>query len=84
MTSYRKKKKNGYFVNCKTSTCNTHILRHTFATRCIESGMDAVTLSRLLGYKDIQTTLNTYTTVLINIRKMNLKNLMNIFQKMLP
>jgi len=29
-----------------------HDLRHLFATRCIESGMDIPTLSRLLGHKD--------------------------------
>jgi Site-specific recombinase XerD len=39
------------------------MLRHTFATRCIESGMQAVVLQKLLGHKDIQTTLNTYTSV---------------------
>jgi integrase len=39
------------------------MLRHTFATRCIESGMQAVTLSRILGHKDISVTLNTYTDV---------------------
>ena len=39
------------------------MLRHTFATRAIESGMSAVVLQRLLGHKDIETTLNTYTSV---------------------
>ena len=39
------------------------MLRHTFATRCIESGMQAVTLLRILGLKNISITLNTYTDV---------------------
>ncbi len=39
------------------------MLRHTYATRCIESGMSAVVLSKLLGHADIETTLNTYTSV---------------------
>ena len=39
------------------------MLRHTFATRCIEAGMSAVVLQKILGHKDIETTLNTYTSV---------------------
>lgn len=62
-TIITKRKKYSKMVNLKSSTANTHMLRHTFATRCIESGMSAVVLSKLLGHKDIQTTLNTYTSV---------------------
>lgn len=40
-----------------------HMLRHTFATRCIESGMPVKVLSKLLGHSDIQITLNTYCDV---------------------
>ena len=39
------------------------MLRHTFATRCIENGMSTVVLQKILGHKDIETTLNTYTSV---------------------
>lgn len=45
------------------STISTHTLRHTFGTRCIESGMPAVVVQKLLGHKDIKVTLNTYTSV---------------------
>ena len=50
-------------VNLKTSSANTHMLRHTFATRCIESGMNALVLSKILGHKNIEITLNVYTSV---------------------
>ena len=39
---------------------NFHILRHTFATRCIDLGLDAKSLSRVLGHSDVSTTLNIY------------------------
>lgn len=55
-------------INLKTSTCNTHMLRHTFATRCIESGMSAPVLQKLLGHKNIKTTINTYTSVFDKFR----------------
>ena len=37
-----------------------HSLRHTFATRCIESGGDYKTISVILGHSNISTTLNLY------------------------
>ena len=64
-TKKKKVEKDGTikYVNLKSSSVNTHMLRHTFATRCIESGMSPVVLQRILGHKDIETTLNTYTSV---------------------
>ncbi len=38
-----------------------HSLRHTFATRAIECGMDVKTLSEILGHKNATITLNRYT-----------------------
>lgn len=39
---------------------NFHILRHTFATNCIEGGVDVRSLSEILGHSDVQITLNRY------------------------
>lgn len=40
-----------------------HDLRHTFATRCLESGIAMKTVSKWLGHKHIQTTLKIYSHV---------------------
>lgn len=40
-----------------------HSLRHTYATRCIESGMPAIVLSKLLGHSSVRTTLNVYVDI---------------------
>ncbi len=42
---------------------SSHSLRHTYGTRCIESGVAPVVVQRLMGHKDISVTLNTYTSV---------------------
>ena len=39
---------------------NFHCLRHTFATNCIEQGIDVKSLSEILGHSDVKTTLNRY------------------------
>ena len=56
-------KKGGYYVNEKTSDVNTHMLRHSFATRGIEAGMTCAVLKDILGHSDIQTTINIYGDV---------------------
>ncbi len=51
---------------------STHSLRHTYGTRCIESGMSPVVVQRLMGHKDIKVTLNTYTSVLNKFKESEL------------
>lgn len=50
----------GYLKKCGLPSYTFHILRHTFATRCIEKGVDPKALSEILGHADVQITLNRY------------------------
>ena len=40
-----------------------HCLRHTYATRCIEAGMQPKTLQKLLGHSSLKTTMDRYVHV---------------------
>ena len=46
-----------------------HDLRHTFATHALSSGVDAKTLSRILGHTNASFTLDTYTHVTTDMQK---------------
>lgn len=48
-----------------------HSLRHTFATRALECGMDVKTLSEILGHKNPTITLNRYVHSLWEHKKRN-------------
>lgn len=46
-----------------------HALRHTFASRAMEQGMDAKTLSVLLGHASVSFTMDTYAHVLTDYKR---------------
>lgn len=48
---------------------NFHALRHTFATRALESGMDVKSLSEILGHKNPTVTLNRYVHSLMEHKR---------------
>lgn len=56
-----------------------HALRHTFATRAMEQGMDAKTLSTLLGHYSVAFTLDTYTHVLDSQKHEEMKLMEDLF-----
>ncbi len=49
-----------------------HSLRHTYATRCIEAGMQPKVLQLLLGHTDITITMNTYCDAFDSFRDDNI------------
>lgn len=51
---------------------NFHALRHTFATRALEAGMDIKVLSSILGHAQASTTLNLYAHALADHRKLSM------------
>lgn len=58
---------------------NFHTLRHTFATRCIESGMKPVVIQRLMGHTNIQITLNTYTSIFNKYKESEITKVNNYY-----
>ena len=48
---------------------NFHALRHTFATRALENGMDVKTLSEILGHKNPMITLTRYGHSLLETKR---------------
>ena len=57
----------------------SHTLRHTFATRCIESGMKPVVIQRLMGHTNIQITLNTYTSIFNKYKESEITKVNNYY-----
>ncbi len=56
-----------------------HSLRHTFATRALECGMDVKTLSEILGHKNPTVTLNRYVHSLLGHKHDVMNNLGKLF-----
>lgn len=52
-----------------------HILRHTFATNCIQIGMDVKSLSEVLGHSSVSITLNKYVHSSYEMQKKYLEKL---------
>ena len=60
---------------CGLPSINYHALRHTFATRCIEAGVDIKSLSEILGHGNVSITLNTYVHSSLDLKRTQLEKL---------
>ena len=60
---------------CSIADANFHALRHTFATRCIEQGFDAKTLSEILGHASVKITMDRYVHPTMELKQRNMDKL---------
>lgn len=59
-----------------TTDYTFHALRHTYATRCIESGIDPKVVSELLGHSSVTITLNRYVHPTMEMKKRSVERLL--------
>lgn len=62
---------------CHIENANFHCLRHTFATRCIEIGVDIKSLSEILGHASVNITLNRYVHPSMEVKLKSINMLSN-------
>lgn len=61
--------------SCGLDPVNYHCLRHTFATRCVERGVDIKSLSEILGHANASITLNTYVHSSLEMKRVQLEKI---------
>jgi len=64
--------------SCGVDSINYHALRHTFASRCVEVGVDIKSLSEILGHRDSSITLNTYVHTSMQQKRVQLDKLSSL------
>lgn len=64
-----------YLRESEIDDANFHCLRHTFATKCIESGFDVKTLSEILGHSSVKITLDKYVHSSMQLKRSNMSKL---------
>ena len=57
-----------------------HSMRHTFATRCIENGMEPQVLKTILGHSKMSMTMDLYAHVLPDTKSMEIQKIAGLFQ----
>jgi len=75
LLQYRLKK---YCCECNLADIHFHTLRHTFATRCTEAGVDIKSLSEILGHSSTSITLDRYVHSSLELKRKNMNKLSNV------
>lgn len=60
---------------CGLEKRNFHVLRHTFATRCVEAKIDIKTLSEILGHSSVTITMNRYVHPSLELKRETMEQL---------
>lgn len=67
-----------FMKKCKLEDVHFHTLRHTFTTRCIESGFEIKALSEILGHSSVSFTLDRYGHCSMDIKTTYMNKLLPI------
>lgn len=54
---------NSLYPECQLPNLTPHVLRHTFCTRKVSSGMNIKAVQYLMGHSSVQITLDVYTSI---------------------
>ncbi len=65
----------GIMKKLKMPDINYHALRHSFATHCVERGVDIKSLSEILGHSNVSITLNTYVHSSMELKRAQLEKI---------
>lgn len=66
------------FARAGIEGATMHTLRHTYATRCFEAGVDIKAVSEQLGHKNVKTTYNIYVHLLEDTKEKEIDKLEGI------
>ena len=64
-----------YTKECGLEGVHFHTIRHTFATRCVEAGVEIKSLSEILGHANTTITLDRYVHSSMDMKRANMEKL---------
>lgn len=67
-----------YTESCGLKDVHFHMLRHTFATRCVEVGFEIKSLSEILGHSSTKITLDRYVHSSMELKRSNMSKLSSV------